>query len=386
MSEKFTISQNNYAGLNNSTIINKNPDDIPIDKPQDYQINQNEILNKNIKTTTENLNEENEEDENICTAKKKSKDLDFNFENKQKLNSKSNKNLKEAYATAGFENSNGDFDCNLKTENFAEQSLFNDLDSQKNKVLKYERYEESLNDELQEKATKPKVKWYEALFLICNIVVVIAIFVFSKEKNVLSFACSFIGCFSIWLLAKGMYFAPIFNTIYDILYIILSYTQNYFGEAIIYLCMTLPIDLYSIFAWRKNRSESSSVISFNKLSTKELLLFSLGTGVLTVVFFFILRALNTSQLLISTISFIPSAMAAYFLLRRSNLYSFAYTLNDVVLITLWTISLVQYGTAYLSVVINFVCIFCIDFYGFINLKKELKKQELNLELQSSQIN
>ena len=183
-----------------------------------------------------------------------------------------------------------------------------------------------------------------------------------------------------------MYFAPIFNTIYDILYIILSYTQNYFGEAIIYLCMTLPIDLYSIFAWRKNRSESSSVISFNKLSTKELLLFSLGTGVLTVVFFFILRALNTSQLLISTISFIPSAMAAYFLLRRSTLYSFAYTLNDVVLITLWTISLVQYGTAYLSVVINFVCIFCIDFYGFINLKKELKKQELNLELQNSQIN
>lgn len=112
------------------------------------------------------------------------------------------------------------------------------------------------------------VKPYELAFLIIDLIVVITLFIITTEKNPLSFSCSFVGCFAIFFLAKGFFFAPMFNVVYDILYIILSYTQNYFGEAIIYLIMTLPIDIYSTFAWRKNKTKSSNVIKFNKLSKK----------------------------------------------------------------------------------------------------------------------
>lgn len=220
---------------------------------------------------------------------------------------------------------------------------------------------------------KLKIKPFELAFLICDVLVVLSIFIFF-EKNLLSFSCSLVGCFAIFSLAKGFFFAPILNVVFDILYIISSYTQNFFGESIIYLIMTLPIDFYSSFTWMKNKAGESEVIKINKIKKVEWICFWIGTAILTVVFYFVLKALNTSELIISTISFVTSAMAGYFLIRRSNFYSLAYSFNDLILIGLWTTSVISSGTAYLPFVINFCCSFVIDTYGFINLKKELKKQ------------
>lgn len=219
------------------------------------------------------------------------------------------------------------------------------------------------------------LKPYELAFLLINLIVVIIIFIFTTDKNLLSFSCSFVSCFAILFLAKGFYFAPIFNIIYDILYIILSYTQNYFGEAIIYILMTLPIDIYSSIAWRKNKTNNSNVIKINKLSKKEWLCFWLGMMCLAVVSYFILGALNTSELLISTISLVTTIAASYLLIRRNNYYSLAYSLNDFVLIILWIMSFIKFGASYLPMVINFCCNFLIEMYGFINLQRELKLQK-----------
>lgn len=221
--------------------------------------------------------------------------------------------------------------------------------------------------------SKIKLKPYEFALILTDLIVIISIFIFF-EKNLLSFICSFVGCFAIFFLAKGFFFAPCFNVIYDILYIILSYTQNYFGEAIIYLVMTLPIDFYSVFSWRKNKNGDSEIIKINKLSKKEWGFFWVGTIILTIGFYFILKFLNTSELIISTISFVTSAMAGYFLIRRSNFYSLAYALNDLVLIILWLMSVIKISPSYLPTVINFCCSFIIDTYGFINLQIEVKKQ------------
>lgn len=227
------------------------------------------------------------------------------------------------------------------------------------------------------KSLKNNVKWYEVFFLVCNIFVVICILFFSKEKNFLSSASSIVGCFAIWLLAKGFFFAPIVNIIYDILYIILSFSQSYFSEAIIYLFMNIPIDFYSSFSWKKSKSSNSNVININKIHKKEWLILLPATAIFTIIFYFVFKAINTSQLIISTISFVTSALAGYFLLRRSHLYSLAYTFNDIILISLWSITLFSEGISYLPVVINFICFLTIDTYGFINLSKELKLQNIS---------
>lgn len=253
---------------------------------------------------------------------------------------------------------------------------FETVESEQNQIIKYEQFEKFKNSQ-----TQPKVKWFELLFLICNMTVIISIFIFSKEKNYLSFICSIFGCFAIWLLAKGFYFAPLFNSIYDSLYIILSFTQCYFGEAIIYLVLTLPIDIISIFSWKRNKSTDSDIVKFNKIHKKEFSLLTLCIGIITIGFSFLLKALGTDQLFFSTLSLIPSAYAGYLLFRRNNFYSLAYSVNDIVVIILWSISLTKYGISNLPIVINQICCLAIDFYGFINLQKEIKKQSFQNEKQ-----
>ena len=254
------------------------------------------------------------------------------------------------------------------------------MDNEQNDIKEHLDKQDNATDN---KKKKRLFKPYEIVFMVCHITVIIVSLFLSTEKNYLSFACSFVGCFAIISLAKGLYFAPILNVVYDIIYIILSFTQNYFGEAIIYIAMTLPIDIYSSFAWLKNRSDKSNEVKFNKLKKKEWIIFWSLTPLITVGFYFLLKLLNTSELIVSTISFITSAMAGYFMIRRSNYYSLAYVCNDLVLIVLWSLSLAKYGLAFLPVVINFVMNFIIDLYGFINLKIIYKKQQ-NKQLQKKE--
>ena len=121
-----------------------------------------------------------------------------------------------------------------------------------NQVTKTKNNDDQISNSTKQNTSN--IKWFEVLFLVCNVLVVTLLFFISKEKNYLSSLCSFVGCFAMWFLAKGFFFAPAVNVVFDILYIILSYFQNYFGEAIIYLLITLPIDIYSTFSWRKNNT------------------------------------------------------------------------------------------------------------------------------------
>ena len=87
----------------------------------------------------------------------------------------------------------------------------------------------------------------------------------------------------------------------------------------------------------------------------------------------ILKILNTSNLIISTLSVFTSFIAVGFTLFRSRFYALGYALNDIVLIILWSLACVE-NISYLPIVICFVTFFIFDVYGFVNWTKMLKNQ------------
>ena len=100
------------------------------------------------------------------------------------------------------------------------------------------------------------------------------------------------------------------------------------------------------------------------------------TVVVTIAFYFILRALNTTNLIPSTVSVATSFLAVYLSARRSPYFAFAYGLNDVVLIVLWTLATIS-DITYISVVICFFIFLFNDGYTFVSWKRMKKMQELN---------
>ena len=100
----------------------------------------------------------------------------------------------------------------------------------------------------------------------------------------------------------------------------------------------MSLHITTIICWLKNKcNKDSNIVSINKLNKKEYMVLGLVTVLVTFMFYYILKLLNTNELMISTISLTASLVASYLMLRRSSNYAIAFVINDVILITLLNI-------------------------------------------------
>lgn len=216
---------------------------------------------------------------------------------------------------------------------------------------------------------------FEILFLFCSLIAITLCYASGVDKNVFSLLVSYIGVISVLTVAKGLVIAPVINIIYNIVYSILSITQQYYGEAIIYIFLMIPISIMSIVSWLKNKSNNNeNVVKVNKIHGKEYLYLSVFTIIATIGFYFLLKMLNTNELIISTVSLMTSLLASYLMFRRSSYYAVCFMLNDIILIILWSLVVINNSIAYLPTVITFIVFLINDTYGFIHWKMEEKKQ------------
>ena len=220
-------------------------------------------------------------------------------------------------------------------------------------------------------------KWWEIAFLAVSIIALTVTFVIGKEKNWLSFISSILGVIDVMFFAKGLVLAPFLCTVDCVLYSIISYKQHYYGEMIIYIGLMIPICLISIISWLRNRKkDDKSKVEVNKVRAKEFIILAAVSVVTTFGFYFMLKAFNTSQLIISTLSLVTSVFSAYLLFRRNSYYALGYMANDAILIILWSMSVVNFGLTFLPMVIRFCLFFINDTYGFVRWKLEEKKAKI----------
>lgn len=213
------------------------------------------------------------------------------------------------------------------------------------------------------------------IILWCLSVALIAVsfFVFDRE-NYLTLVASLIGVTSLIFIAKGNPFGQFLVIVFSILYGIISFTFAYYGEMVTYLGMTAPMAVFALISWLKHPYKGNKAeVKVNRLKIKEIVFMSILTAIVTLSFYYVLRALNTANLIPSTISVTTSFLAVYLTFRRSAYYAFAYAANDIVLIILWVLATLS-DISYLSVVICFVVFLINDIYGFINWSKMQKRQ------------
>ena len=214
----------------------------------------------------------------------------------------------------------------------------------------------------------------EIVLFTSSVLLITVSFIIFKSTDYITLAASLIGAMSLIFAAKGNPLGMFLMIVFSILYGIISYGYSYYGEMITYLGMTAPMSAFSLITWLKNPyNGKKSEVAVNEISKKELIFMSLLTAAVTVFFYFVLKKLNTSNLIPSTISVITSFAAVYMTFRRSPLYALCYAANDVVLIILWILASIE-NPSYFSVVVCFVMFLANDIYGFVNWQKMRKKQ------------
>ena len=204
--------------------------------------------------------------------------------------------------------------------------------------------------------------------------IVVSFLLFDRE-NYLTLVASFIGVTSLIFNAKGNPFGQFLMVIFSILYGVISFASAYYGEMITYLGMTAPMAVFALVSWLRNPYNGNKAeVKVNRLELKEIIFTIILTAVITLIFYHILAAFHTANLIPSTISVTTSFLAVYLTFRSSAFYAIGYAANDIVLIILWALATIS-DISYLSVAICFVVFFVNDIYGFINWSRIQKRQE-----------
>ena len=223
-----------------------------------------------------------------------------------------------------------------------------------------------------------KLKGYftksEALLWAVSAFFITVSFIIFDRCNYLTLIASLIGITSLIFASKGNPVSQILMIIFSLLYGYISLGFAYYGEMITYLGMTLPMAVISLIQWLKNpfRGKKSEV-SVKSAGKKEIIIMLVATALVTFIFYFILKALETANLYVSTLSVATSFSAAYLTALRSPYFALVYAMNDLVLIVLWTYASF-FDISYLSVVICFLMFMINDSYCFISWRKMQKRQ------------
>ena len=217
----------------------------------------------------------------------------------------------------------------------------------------------------------------EIILWLSSVLLIVGSFGIFDRESYLVLTASLIGVTSLIFNAKGNPFGQFLMVIFSLLYGVISYSFNYYGEMITYLGMTMPMAAFALISWlrnpyKKNRSE----VKVNSVGKGEILTMTALTAAVTVLFYFILKYFQTANIALSTLSVTTSFVAVYLTFRRSPLFALAYASNDVVLIALWILASLR-DVRYVSVVVCFVAFLVNDIYGYISWQKMKKRQSEN---------
>lgn len=214
----------------------------------------------------------------------------------------------------------------------------------------------------------------ELILWSCSVILIVMSFCLFDRANYMTLTASLIGVTSLIFNAKGNPFGQLLMVIFSLLYGIISFTFAYYGEMITYLGMTMPMAIFALVAWLRNPYNGNKAeVKVNTISRRETLFMWILTFLITILFYFILAAFHTANIIPSTVSVTTSFLAVYLTFKRSPYFAIAYAANDIVLILLWILASIT-DTRYISVVVCFIAFLVNDIYGFISWRKMEKRQ------------
>ena len=213
---------------------------------------------------------------------------------------------------------------------------------------------------------------FERLFLLIGTLVDIVLTILFKGTYI-DLGYTLLYFWTALLLAKGKYSCYIIGIISTFFYAVVSYSNYYYGEVIIAMFCTLPLMLVGLLNWLKNQDNNKTVI-IKEITRKELLIVLLSQALMFVGYYYLLKVFNTNNLIVSTFSVVASILATYLTARRSEYGFIGFIINDIILITLWSIPVISGSMNIIPVLLCPILLLINDIYGVYNWKRLKEKQ------------
>lgn len=225
-------------------------------------------------------------------------------------------------------------------------------------------------------------KWFECVFLLTSLLSVLVVGIIF-HSSVLTIISSLLGILAVFLSAKGMVLGCVVEIIQLFFFCTISWFNSYFGEVLVSAIIVFPSNVLSIIAWTRNLRKGTAIIKISNVpKLKEWILSILSVAVISVGMYFMLQAVGTASLIVSTINVALGMLSCYFRIRRCE-YSFIfYILNNIISLVLWIQIMAGGDFSYTPTMMNYIIFMIMNIYGFFNwikLKKLQKERKQRAE-------
>ena len=208
-------------------------------------------------------------------------------------------------------------------------------------------------------------------------------------SDALTIIYTLIAVSGVFLLSKGIFFAPIVLTVAYTLYAILSYQNGLYGETIIYCALLIPLQIATIVLWFTKKKKESDKFVIARVSWRHLMAVLSAGLILGVGAYFLLQAFNTKYLILSTLILVVCTLSNYFTLIKSEYGFIGFILNNLLFCLLWILPLIQgeiNGISILPMVGSGILFTVNNIRGviqWINMKKQQKADAIEEKIEEA---
>ena len=177
---------------------------------------------------------------------------------------------------------------------------------------------------------------FEKSWLIIFTLINVAVLFYSKE-GILGFTASVTGMLSVILVAKGKISNYYFGIINVVIYGFISYNSKYYGEAMLNILYFLPMQIIGFMMWRRNNVniDESKEVKAERMTAKEIILWSVLSGIAVIVYGIILKKLNNTLPMADSFTTVLSVTAMILMVKRYIEQWIVWIMIDIVAIYMW---------------------------------------------------
>ena len=177
---------------------------------------------------------------------------------------------------------------------------------------------------------------FEKSWLIIFTLINVAVIIYSKE-GILGFTASVTGMLSVILVAKGKISNYYFGIINVVIYGFISYNSKYYGEAMLNILYFLPMQIIGFMMWRRNNVniDESKEVKAERMTAKEIILWSVLSGIAVIVYGIILKKLNNTLPMADSFTTVLSVTAMILMVKRYIEQWIVWIMIDIVAIYMW---------------------------------------------------
>lgn len=212
-------------------------------------------------------------------------------------------------------------------------------------------------------------KSYEIIGLIAVFGIIIYNWLYLND-NPIAVLSAFCGILYTIIAGKGKISCYIFGLLGSVCYILLSTSNNLWGNALLYLGYYIPMQVHGIFSWRKNLDGNSNEIIKAKLKAKEKNKFASIGFMGCVATICILTILHDKSPVFDGITTFLSILGMYFTVKRLVEQWIVWIIVNGLSFIMW-LYIVMNGTKAYSTLVMWGVYFIMAIYFCIVWKKEI---------------